>query len=132
MLPTVLTIIVLSAVGWVITTYIIDYKNDKAEDVKETPALPQRTIDRVSRKTKHIDSLPVRTTRTEVNGANRIKNVGTLACGPRGLEPEKFPCCPYCKQRNYIGSKQLITWDSEADCYRCSRGHCFRKNGRIL
>lgn len=53
-------------------------------------------------------------------------------CGPRGLRPDQFPCCPYDKQRNLPGMPQVIFWDSGEECYRCARGHRFRKNGKFL
>lgn len=52
--------------------------------------------------------------------------------GPRGIRPAQFPCCPYDKQRNIPGSRQLIFWDSGANCYRCSRGHQFKANGKPM
>lgn len=54
------------------------------------------------------------------------------ASGPRGVKPTQFPCCPYDKQRNLAGEKQVIFWDSAAGCYCCSRGHRFKRNGKIL
>lgn len=52
--------------------------------------------------------------------------------GPRGIRPDQFPCCPFDKQRNIVGGPQLIVWDSGANCYRCSRGHQFKSNGKLL
>ena len=40
-----------------------------------------------------------------------------------------YPRCPYDHQRNVRGQKQLIFYDMQEDCYRCSRGHRFQKNG---
>ena len=54
------------------------------------------------------------------------------ACGPRGLRPDQVPCCPYDKQRTLPGMPQVIFWDSGEECYRCARGHRFRKNGKFL
>lgn len=52
--------------------------------------------------------------------------------GPRGIKPTQFPCCPFDKQRNVFGGQQVIFWDSGASCYRCSRGHQFKSNGKLL
>lgn len=52
--------------------------------------------------------------------------------GPRGIKPDQFPCCPYDKLRNVPGETQVIFWDSEENCYRCSRGHRFKRNGKLL
>ena len=53
-------------------------------------------------------------------------------CGPRGIEPTKYPRCPYCRQRNIKGEKQLIYWNHKEQYYHCSRGHRFRSNGSPL
>lgn len=53
-------------------------------------------------------------------------------CGPRGVQPAQFPCCPFDKQRNIPGELQLIFWDNQANCYYCSRGHKFKSNGKLL
>ena len=52
--------------------------------------------------------------------------------GPRGIRPAQFPCCPLDKQRNVPGGRQVIFWDSGANCYCCSRGHRFKSNGKLL
>ena len=52
--------------------------------------------------------------------------------GPRGIKPSQFPCCPFDKQRNVPGERQVIFWDSGASRYRCSRGHQFKSNGKPL
>ncbi len=52
--------------------------------------------------------------------------------GPRGIKPSQFPCCPYDKQRNVPGKPQVVFWDSGKNCYRCSKGHSFKRNGRII
>lgn len=64
--------------------------------------------------------------------ANAIRRTAETSFGPRGIKPEQFPCCPYDKQRNVPGNRQVIFWDSEANCYRCSRGHQFKSNGKLL
>lgn len=52
--------------------------------------------------------------------------------GPRGIKPTQFPCCPFDKQRNVPGEHQVIFWNSGENCYRCSRGHRFKSNGKLL
>ena len=56
----------------------------------------------------------------------------TSCCGPRGVMPAQFPCCPFDKQRNIPGERQLIFWDNSENCYYCSRGHKFKSNGKLL
>lgn len=63
---------------------------------------------------------------------NAAANTVRAGSGPRGLQPHQFPCCPMDKSRNVPGMQQLIFWDSGKNCYRCSRGHRFRSNGRPL
>ena len=53
-------------------------------------------------------------------------------CGPRGIRPSQFPCCPFDKQRNVSGQRRAIFWDSQANCYLCSRGHRVKSNGKPL
>lgn len=62
---------------------------------------------------------------------NTNKNT-KIGYGPRGLKPIQFPCCPCDKQRNVPGKEQLIFWDSGLGCYRCSRGHKFKINGKLF
>ena len=62
-------------------------------------------------------------------GINKNEKIGY---GPRGLKPIQFPCCPCDKQRNVPGKEQLIFWDSGLGCYRCSRGHKFKINGKLF
>lgn len=64
--------------------------------------------------------------------ANAMQGTVRLGYGPRGIKPTQFPCCPYDKQRNVPGGRQVIFWDSGANCYRCSRGHQFKSNGMLL
>lgn len=72
---------------------------------------------------------PRRTSASAAAGAAR----GTGANrGPRGIRPEQFPCCPYDKQRNVPGEQQVIFWDGGEGCYRCSRGHKFKSNGKLI
>ena len=74
--------------------------------------------------------LPSRRGRTATNTADTRSCSANL--GPRGLRPSQFPCCPFCKRRNVLGSRQEIFWDSKAGNYCCSRGHKFKSNGKPL
>ena len=51
--------------------------------------------------------------------------------GPRNLSTYKYPCCPIDKARNVEGEPQRIFWDSTRQCYRCSKNHIFKLNGRL-
>ena len=64
--------------------------------------------------------------------AGAKRRIDEANCGPRGIKPTQFPCCPYDKQRNVPGGEQVIFWDNELNCYCCSRGHRFKSNGKIL
>ena len=64
--------------------------------------------------------------------ANAIRRTVEASNGPRGIKPTQFPCCPFDKQRNVPGEQQVIFWDNGANCYRCSRGHQFKSNGKLL
>ena len=64
--------------------------------------------------------------------ANVNRRIAEIGYGPRGVKPYQFPCCPFDKQRNAPGERQVIFWDSGANCYRCSRGHQFKSNGKLL
>lgn len=66
------------------------------------------------------------------NSVYTSRNTITACCGPRGVQPAQFPCCPFDKQRNVPGERQLIFWDNNANCYYCSRGHKFKSNGKLL
>lgn len=139
MISILITVGVACAVGWLIKTCITDAH--KADD-REPPQIPRRNV-RANRSSsaerdrtqvsigKEIPPLP---RRTQHSGPRDMPASPrrVLVSGPKGLRPEQFPCCPYCKQRNYVGAEQLIFWDSGANCYRCSRGHRFKKNGMIL
>lgn len=63
---------------------------------------------------------------------NTARRSTAAGCGPRGIKPAQFPCCPFDKQRNIPGERQVIFWDGGANCYRCSRGHRFKSNGKLL
>lgn len=76
------------------------------------------------------DLPPRRSSASATANANR-RTVET-GYGPRGIKPSQFPCCPFDKQRNVPGEQQVIFWDSGASCYRCSRGHQFKSNGKLL
>ena len=64
--------------------------------------------------------------------ANAARRTAGAGYGPRGIKPTQFPCCPIDKQRNVLGERQVIFWDSGENCYYCSRGHWFKSNGKLL
>ena len=64
--------------------------------------------------------------------ANATRRIIGTNTGPRGIKPTQFPCCPFDKQRNVPGDRQVIFWDSGENCYRCSRGHRFKSNGKLI
>lgn len=120
-------------------------KGCKKQSVDTPPPLPPRfnesihspIVSRSQTRTgnysppSHPRPLPPRrfTTSAMTNAARRTVGPGY---GPRGVKPNQFPCCPFDKQRNVPGQRQVIFWDSGAGCYRCSRGHQFKYNGKLL
>ena len=78
-----------------------------------------------------LSSLPARRSPASTTAAANPRTAQTNY-GPRGIKPTQFPCCPYDKLRNVPGGRQVIFWDSQANCYRCSRGHRFKSNGKSL
>ena len=52
--------------------------------------------------------------------------------GANGVNLYQFPCCPIDKQRNIPGKAQLISWDMKNECYVCSSGHRFQRNGKPI
>lgn len=97
-------------------------------------SIPLRTVSQFQTRTS-ISSItrplpPRRSSESAtVNADRRSVEIGY---GPRGIKPSQFPCCPFDKQRNAPGERQVIFWDSGASCYRCSRGHLFKSNGKLL
>lgn len=78
-----------------------------------------------------IRALPPRCSSASAT-ANATRRTAESSNGPRGIKPNQFPCCPFDKQRNAPGGRQVIFWDSGENCYRCSRGHRFKSNGKLL
>ena len=97
---------------------------------RQPPPLPRRTPDPAPLASQ-ARPLPPRSAPVPAR-AGADAGLAARRCGPRGLRPDKFPCCPYDKQRNLPGMPQVIFWDSGGECYRCARGHRFRKNGKFL
>lgn len=112
-------------------------KKDKHPKANTPPPLPPRATvnvpspsvsrSRVRTRTRAVGTAPALPPRRP---EPRTATAGAL--GPRGVRPDQFPCCPYDKQRNVVGTPQLIFWDGTSNCYRCSRGHRFKRNGKIL
>lgn len=78
-----------------------------------------------------LRALPPRRSSAPANAGAARRTAGA-GYGPRGVTPAHFPCCPFDKQRNIPGQRQVIFWDSGENCYRCSRGHRFKSNGKLL
>lgn len=112
-------------------------KKDKHPKANTPPPLPPRATvnvpspsvsrSRVRTRTRAVGTAPALPPRRP---ETRTATAGAL--GPRGVRPDQFPCCPYDKQRNVVGAPQLIFWDGTSNCYRCSRGHRFKRNGKIF
>lgn len=110
-------------------------KKHKKSTTKNPPPLPPRT--HMNAPSSSVSQISQRTNMSRITVAlppRRIASQGLSESvrGPRGIRPDQFPCCPLDKQRNVVGGPQLIFWDSNENCYRCSRGHKFRSNGRPL
>lgn len=130
----------LFACGVIIACVTKKERNDKSNRVP--PLLPPRvntsihspSVIQIQAQTNDSSTthlLPPRRSYTSVT-ANTTRRTVQGGYGPRGIKPTQFPCCPYDKQRNIPGAHQVIFWDSGANCYRCSRGHQFKSNGRIF
>ena len=104
-----------------------------ARNTSRTPVLsatrPQPRT-HTSRHSSTTDLPPRRNARSNTGVASRSSIIA--CCGPRGVMPAQFPCCPFDKQRNIPGERQLIFWDNSENCYYCSRGHKFKSNGKLL
>ena len=115
----------------VVRTVIVKRKrrNNNPSTTPSPPPLPSRIraeefADRHAREF-HPNAVPPRISYSSESSE-------TSGEGPRGIKPNQFPCCPYDKQRNVLGGPKVIFWDSESNCYCCSRGHQFRQNGKPL
>lgn len=117
-------------------------KGRKEKFVNSPPPLPPRvnvgipspTVSPHQTRTSHSSitrALPPRRS-SALETANANRRTVEIDCGPRGIKPSQFPCCPFDKQRNVPGERQVIFWDSGANCYCCSRGHQFKSNGKLL
>lgn len=129
-------------VGGIIIAYITR-SSGSSIDTSTPPTLPSRRDTGVAllstTHTRTHTSRPVSTPSVLPPRRNMILQSTYTAhnsiepcCGPRGVQPVQFPCCPYDKQRNVPGERQLIFWDRSANCYYCSRGHKFKSNGKLL
>ena len=120
----------LIALAVIACSCIIAYIVKKKRKQKSKTPLPKR------RKETRIKSIasPHQTVTLSVPVPVYQANSKTVRAdlGPRSLKPSQFPCCPYDKLRNTEGSPQVIFWDKAKSCYRCSRGHSFKSNGRIM
>ena len=127
-------------IGGIIIAYAT--RNSNAHRSVSNQPLPNRsnanTPLHTTSQTRTRNSRPSSTPRLPPRRAQTTNSVfvtrnNIAAChGPRGVQPAQFPCCPFDKQRNIPGERQLIFWDNQANCYYCSRGHKFKSNGRLL
>lgn len=140
------TICILVGLGLVACGVIIACATKKGRKAKlvnvPPPPLPPR--DNTRRPTPTLSQSQPRTSRAATTRAlpsrrsstpataNTTRNTSETGNGPRGIKPAQFPCCPFDKQRNVPGAQQLIFWNSRENCYRCSRGHRFKSNGKLL
>lgn len=118
-------------------------KGRKQKSVHAPPPLPPRvnvgihspivSLDRTRTSSSSTRRPPLPPRRSSASAtAHATRRTMETNNGPRGIKPTQFPCCPCDKQRNVPGEQQVIFWDSGANCYRCSRGHRFKSNGRLL
>lgn len=139
------TICILVGLGLAACGIIVAYatrkgRNDKT--VNSPPPLPPRvnvgipspTVSQTQTRTSSSSAtraLPPRSS-SALATANATRRTVETGNGPRGIKPNQFPCCPFDKQRNVPGERQVIFWDSGENCYHCSRGHRFKSNGKLL
>ena len=100
-------------------------------DRSNTPLLTASQLHTRNIRSTSPPGLPPR--RLQLQGSNSVvvtSNAIAACCGPRGVQPAQFPCCPFDKLRNIPGEQQRIFWDNQADRYYCSRGHRFKRNGK--
>ena len=130
----------LAACGIIIAC--VTKKGRKEKSVNAPPPLPPRvnvgipspTVSHAQTRTSNSSTtraLPPRRPSASAT-ANATRRTTESGNGPRGIKSTQFPCCPFDKQRNVPGERQVIFWDSGENCYRCSRAHRFRSNGKPL
>ena len=114
-------------------------KKRKKKRANEPPPLPPRisvgsssTVSHVQTERSSRITRPLPPRRSASHVADTAGTAAANGNGPRGVRPAQFPCCPYDKERNVPGERQLIFWSSGENCYRCSRGHRFKSNGKPL
>ena len=137
------TICILVGLGLAACGVIIAYatkKGHKGKAANEPPPLPPRvnvgtpspTVSQPQTRTSTSSATRALPPRHSSASATANANRRTADDGPRGIKPAQFPCCPFDKQRNVLGERQVIFWDSGENCYLCSRGHRFKSNGKLL
>lgn len=107
------------------------WKKELPTQTTPPPPLPPRHKTPTVRQSRNEASPPRSSSASAIAGATGRVAEG-WGLGPRGILPNQFPCCPFCKQRNTLGTQQKIFWDSDEEVYRCSREHRFKKNGKPL
>lgn len=145
-----MTICILIGTALVVCAILISCVTKKKRTVDHNTIQPQRT----SNTNGSIQSMVSGRARAGTGGASTLRrspsvrrplpprrisdhagvsgNQRGTGYGPRGIKPSQFPCCPFDKQRNTPGGRQIIFWDNAANCYRCSHGHRFKANGRLF
>ena len=137
------TLCILVGLGLAACGVIIAYATKKGHKGKTAnpPPLPPRVnvgipssiVNQSRTRTSNSSTRILPPRRSPVSAAAKTNRRTTeTGNGPRGIKPTQFPCCPFDKQRNVFGERQVIFWDSGENCYYCSRGHRFKSNGKLL
>ena len=142
MMVTICILVGLGLIACGVIIACITKKGRKEKTANTPPPLPPRvnvgipspTVSHAQTRTRSSSAaraLPPRRSSASAI-ANAARRTAGAGYGPRGIKPTQFPCCPIDKQRNVPGERQVIFWDSGENCYRCSRGHRFKSNGKLL
>lgn len=142
MMVTICILVGLGLIACGVIIACITKKGRKEKTANAPPPLPPRvnvgipspTVSHAQTRTRSSSAaraLPPRRSSASAI-ANAARRTAGAGYGPRGIKPTQFPCCPIDKQRNVPGERQVIFWDSGENCYRYSRGHRFKSNGKLL
>lgn len=129
MMVTICILVGLGLIGCGVIIACITKKGRKEKTANAPPPLPPRV--NVGTPSPTVSHARTRTSRSSVARALPPRRFSAVATAG-ALKPSQYPCCPIDKQRNVPGERQVIFWDSGASCYRCSRGHQFKSNGKLL
>lgn len=139
---TICILVGLGLIAYGVIIACITKKGRKEKTASAPPPLPPRVnvgipsptvshVQNITRSSSAARALPPRRSSASAS-ANAARRMAGAGYGPRGIKPTQFPCCPIDKLRNVPGEGQVIFWDSGENCYRCSRGHRFKSNGKLL